>query len=197
MPSHKIHLSIAQEINKKLNLDNDSVMLGSVLPDLTIEHDHGLSHFQFEDVYPKNLANADEFIKKYPNMKDDISICYIIHLLTDKYYNDTYYNTNILGIEHNKYSKHNLFNSYDLYLLKHKCVNNFSKIDIISKIPNYEDISFNIEYLKDYINKTNDEINGIEYDNNFRIDYQEFLDNLYNGCINYILDNIDKGDNHG
>lgn len=50
MPSHKIHLSIAQEINKKLKLDNDSIMLGSVLPDLTIEHDHGLSHFQFEDI---------------------------------------------------------------------------------------------------------------------------------------------------
>lgn len=45
MPSHKIHLSIAQEVNKKLKLDNDSIMLGSVLPDLTIEHNHGLSHF--------------------------------------------------------------------------------------------------------------------------------------------------------
>ncbi len=63
MPSHKIHLSIAQEVNKKLKLDNDSIMLGSVLLDLTIEHNHGLSHFQFEDIYPKNLANVDEFIK--------------------------------------------------------------------------------------------------------------------------------------
>ena len=57
--------------------------------------------------------------------------------------------------------------------------------------------SKNLEKLILKNNKTNDEINGIEYDNNFRIDYQEFLDNLYNGCINYILDNIDKGDNHG
>ena len=108
MPSHKIHLSIARAVNKKLKLDNDSIMLGSLLPDLTIEHNHGLSHFQYEDVYPKNLANADEFIKKYPDKKDDISIGYIIHLLTDKFYNDTYYNTNIEGIEHNKYFKHNL-----------------------------------------------------------------------------------------
>ena len=65
MPSHKIHLGIAQEVNKQLKLDSDLIKLGSVLPDLTKEHDHGLSHFQFEDAYPKNLASADEFIKKY------------------------------------------------------------------------------------------------------------------------------------
>ena len=34
MPSHKIHLSIAKIINDKLNLDLDSIMLGSVLPDI-------------------------------------------------------------------------------------------------------------------------------------------------------------------
>lgn len=197
MPSHKIHLSIAQEINKKLKLDNDSIMLGSVLPDLTIEHNHGLSHFQFEDIYPKNLANADEFRKKYPNMNDDISIGYIIHLLTDKYYNDVYYHTDIIGIEHNKNFKHNLFDSYDRYLLKHKKVNKFTNIDVINRIPLYKDISFDIEYLKSYINKLNSEIDNTYYDEDFKVDYQDFLDELYNGCIKYIFDNIDKGVNHG
>lgn len=42
-------------------------------------------------------------MKKYPNMKDDISIGYIIHLLTDRYYNDIYYHTNIEGIEHQEF----------------------------------------------------------------------------------------------
>ena len=192
MPSHKIHLSIAQEVNKELKLNNDSIMLGSVLPDLTIERNHGLSHFQFEDIYPKNLANADEFIKKYPDMKDDISIGYIIYLLTDKYYNDTYYHTNIVGIEHNKNFKHNLFDSYDMYLLRHKKVNKFEKIDIINEIPLYKDISFDIEYLKAYINNTNNQIDSITYDENFKIDYQIFLNDLYAGCIKYILNNINK-----
>ena len=91
MPSHKIHIKIAQDLNKELKLNNDLIMLGSVLPDLTITKDHGLSHFQYIDEYPYNLANADEFIKKYPNMKDDVSIGYIIHLLTDRFYNDWYY----------------------------------------------------------------------------------------------------------
>lgn len=192
MPSHKIHLSIAQEVNKELKLNNDSIMLGSVLPDLTIERNHGLSHFQFEDIYPKNLANADEFIKKYPDMKDDISIGYIIHLLTDKYYNDTYYHANIVGIEHNKNFKHNLFDSYDMYLLKHKKVNKFEKIDIINEIPLYKDISFDMEYLKAYINNTNNQIDNITYDENFKVDYQIFLNDLYAGCIKYILNNINK-----
>lgn len=192
MPSHKIHLSIAKEINKKLKLDNDAIMLGSVLPDLTIEHDHGLSHFQFEDVYPKNLANADEFIKKYPDMKDDISIGYIIHLLTDKYYNDVYYHTNINGIEHNKYFKHNLFDSYDNYLLKHGIVDKINNKQIINNIPSYEDISFDNNYLSEYIDKLNKEIDCTNIENDYTIDHQKFLDELYNGCIKYLEEVINK-----
>ena len=192
MPSHKIHLSIANEINKKLKLNNDAIMLGSVLPDLTVEHDHGLSHFQFEDVYPKNLANADEFIKKYPTMKDDISVGYIIHLLTDKYYNDVYYHTNIDGIEHNKYFKHNLFDSYDKYLLKHGIVDKINNKEIIDNIPSYEDISFYNNYLSEYIDKLNDEIDNTIIDKKHNVEHQEFLDTLHNDCLNYISNLIEN-----
>ena len=192
MPSHKIHLSIAKEINKKLKLNNDAIMLGSVLPDLTVEHDHGLSHFQFEDVYPKNLANADEFIKKYPTMKDDISVGYIIHLLTDKYYNDVYYHTNIDGIEHNKYFKHNLFDSYDKYLLKHGIVDKINNKEIIDNIPSYEDLSFDNNYLSEYIDKLNDEIDNTIIDKKYNVEHQEFLDTLYNDCLNYISNLIEN-----
>ncbi len=62
MPSHKIHIKIAQDINKKLKLNNNAIMLGCVLPDLTVTKNHGLSHFQFEDKYPYNLANPYEFV---------------------------------------------------------------------------------------------------------------------------------------
>lgn len=192
MPSHKIHLSIAQEINKKLKLDNDAIMLGSVLPDLTIEHNHELSHFQFEDVYPKNLANADEFIKKYPNMKDDISIGYIIHLLTDKYYNDVYYHTNIDGIEHNKNFKHNLFDCYDSYLLKHGIVKNINDKNVINKIPNYKDINFDKKYLIEYIDKLNSDIKNANIDKSYNIEHLDFLNSLYKNCINFINQEINK-----
>jgi len=174
MPSHKIHLSIAKEINKKLKLNDDAILLGSVLPDLTIEHDHGLSHFQCEDEYPKNLANADEFIKKYPNMKDDISIGYIIHLLTDRFYNDVYNHTDIDGIEHNKYFKHSLFASYDNYLLKQRNVSKINNKQIINNIPNYRDITFDMNYLNEYIDKLNNDIDNTKIKKNYSIEYQDF-----------------------
>lgn len=191
MPSHKIHLSIAKEINKKLKLDIDSITLGSGLPDLAIERNHRLSHFQFKDVYPKDLANADEFIKKYPNMKDDISIGYIIHLLTDKYYNDIYYHTNVDGIEHNTNFKHNLFENYDMYLLKHGNICKIENRNIINNIPDYRDISFDKNYLNEYINKLNNDIDNTIIDEQYKVDYQEFLDKLYNDCLNYIINIID------
>lgn len=188
MPSHKIHIKISQDINEKLKLDNDSIMLGSVLPDLTITKDHGLSHFQYIDEYPYNLANADEFIKKYPNMKDDVSMGYIIHLLTDRFYNDWYYkNYKLKGINTTKEFKHYLFNSYDKYIVKHFKLDKFNNLDVIYKIPSYADLEFDKDYLKEYIIKFNTEIDNIEIDNNYIIDNLDLLSQLYNDCLSFIL----------
>ena len=67
MPSHKIHLAIANEVNKKLKLDNDSIMLGSVLPDLITNKRHDISHYQIEGSYEEELANPDKFVSEYRN----------------------------------------------------------------------------------------------------------------------------------
>lgn len=193
MPSHKIHIKIAQDINEKLKLDNDSIMLGSVLPDLTTTKNHGLSHFQYKDEYPYNLANADEFIKKYPNMNDDISIGYIIHLLTDRFYNDWYYrNFKLKGINKTKEFKHSLFESYDNYILKHFKLNKFNDIEIINKIPKYQDLEFDEKYLTDYIDKFNNEIDNSEIDNNYTINNLDSLNKLYNDCLLFILNFLEE-----
>lgn len=193
MPSHKIHIKIAQDINEKLKLDNDSIMLGSVLPDLTTTKNHGLSHFQYKDEYPYNLANADEFIKKYPNMNDDISIGYIIHLLTDRFYNNWYYrNFKLKGINKTKEFKHSLFESYDNYILKHFKLNKFNDIEIINKIPNYQDLEFDEKYLTDYIDKFNNEIDNSEIDNNYTINNLDSLNKLYNDCLLFILNFLEE-----
>ena len=193
MPSHKIHIKIAQDINKKLKLDSDSIMLGSVLPDLTITKNHGLSHFQYIDEYPYNLANADEFIKKYPNMKDDVSIGYIIHLLTDRFYNDWYYkNYKLKGINTTKEFKHNLFDSYDKYIVKHFKLEKFSNSDVVNKIPNYRDLNFDINYLKEYIINYNEEIEKSIIDKKYEINYIEILNKLYEDCFLYIEEYLTK-----
>ncbi len=195
MPSHKIHIKIAQDLNKELKLNNDLIMLGSVLPDLTITKDHGLSHFQYIDEYPYNLANADEFIKKYPNMKDDVSIGYIIHLLTDRFYNDWYYkNYKLKGINTTKEFKHNLFESYDKYILKHFKLDKFRDFSIIEKIPKYKDLEFDINYLKEYINKYNYEIDTNFIDENYSIDKIDMLQKLYDDCLGYIFNWLKNND---
>jgi hypothetical protein len=82
MPSHKIHIKIVQDLNKVLKLDNDSIMLGSVLPDLTITKDHGLSHFQYIDdnysidkidILQKLYDDCLEYIFNWLKSNDDLS----------------------------------------------------------------------------------------------------------------------------
>lgn len=193
MPSHKIHLAIAKKVNESLNKDLNLILLGSVLPDLTVDKNHAFSHFQYKDEYPFNIAHPYDFIKKYPDMKDDISIGYLIHLLTDKYYNDYLYNNYASkGIKVNKEFKLNLYNPYDLYLLNNNLVPKFTNIDIINKIPEYKDLNFDKEYLKEYINKNNYDIDN--YEKEYNKDNIELLNNLFNNCVRYILEELKKED---
>lgn len=190
MPSHKIHIKLAQDINKTLKLDNDSIMLGSVLPDLTIDKNHGLSHFQYKDEYPYNLASADEFIKKYPNMKDPISIGYIIHLLTDRFYNDYLYkNFRLKGVTVNKEFKNKIYSPFEDYLLNNRYVDKFNSYDVINKIPYYSDINFDKDYLKQYITDFN---NDIDKETIFNGQNINLASTIYSCCLEYISLEIKK-----
>ncbi len=132
MPSHKIHLAIAKKVNEYLKLDQDSIMLGSILPDMSEEKNHAKSHYQKIEI-DKGLANPDSFIKdnkKYLN--NPVIIGMLIHILTDRFYNKYMFNNfficdkngNDLGIkmknkevlmssEKRKYYKHREFAIYD------------------------------------------------------------------------------------
>ena len=208
MPSHKIHLKIAEDINKKLKLNNDAIMLGSVLPDLTINRRHALSHFQEINGELYFLANPDEFIKKYPNtINNPVSIGYIIHLLTDRYYSYYFYKKYFdfkdnkpykLKSEYNKITdlknfKRKLYYQYDIYLLKHNLISKFENYEVINLIPNYQGMDFDKQFLKEYIEKNNEEIeyHMANIDKAYRIKEQKYFDDLYNGCLKYILKYFD------
>ncbi len=204
MPSHKIHLKIAQDVNKKLKLDNDSIMLGSVLPDLTINRRHALSHFQDVNGELYYIARPELFLEKYKDtLNNPISIGYLIHLLTDRYYSYNFYQK-YFNFKDNKpeklkhkYSyinnvkkfKRKLYYQYDEYLLKHGLVEKFKNSDIIDLIPKYQELAFDKQFLKEYIQETNDEIDYYftEIDKTYKIKDQKYFDNLYNGCLEYIL----------
>lgn len=214
MPSHKIHIAIAQQVNKRLKLNNDEISLGSVLPDLVNVENHGISHFQYIDKYPQNLANPDEFIKLYKEyINNTISIGYLIHLLTDRFYNEKYYrkfylfdnnvptklflnNKIITDKKIGKEMKNHDFEEYDKYLISHNMIIPFKDKKVISKIPKYKNIPFDEKFLSEYIDKNNEELKKDKANYEFLYWSKKELDNIFNECIlytiNYIKNNIDK-----
>ena len=214
MPSHKIHIAITQQVNKILKLNNDEISLGSVLPDLVNVENHGISHFQYVDKYPQNLANPDEFIKLYKeHINNTISIGYLIHLLTDRFYNEQYYkkfylfdnnvptelffnNKVIIDKKIGKKMKNHDFKEYDKYLINHNMIIPFKDKKVIFKIPKYKNIPFDENYLSQYIDENNEELKKDKANYEFLYWSKEELDTIFNECIqytiNYIKNNIDK-----
>ena len=217
MPSHKIHLAIAKKVNDKINMDLDSIMLGSVLPDICDNKDHSISHYQSGKNDLEGLANPDIFIEKYKDKLDNpIMVGYLIHILTDRYYNEYiikhFYiydeNENGIGIylkgkkkildgKTRKKLKHKELEIYDKWLLNHKLVPKFNNIKCIDNVMDIQEATFDRERLKNYIITSNKDVDKINIFSrfcfyNYKITTKEELDKIFNGCINYILDYLNK-----
>lgn len=217
MPSHKIHLAIAVRVNKILNLDNDSIMLGSVLPDLSKNKEHSKAHYQKGKTDLEGLANPDWFLKENSNkMTNPVFVGYLIHLLTDKYYNKYFFENFFLYDKNNegiglimkgkkitmdnakkKYYKHHEFDKYDKWLLNHNYVQKFSSFNCLENVEDIKNIKFDKEQLKNYIIKSNKEIDKINPFSklrmyNYKIADKETMDKLFNGCIDYIVEYLKK-----
>ena len=217
MPSHKIHMAIALKANNKLKLDSDSLMLGSVLPDLSMNRNHSKAHYQKGATDLEGLANPDEFLKdnkKYLN--NPIIIGYLIHLLTDRFYNKYFFenfylydeNNNEIGLimkdkkrlmnnDEAKYYKHHEFDIYDKWLLNHNYVQKFRNFDCLNNVIDFKNIKFDKAKLKNYIINNNKELNKKNIFSkmriyNYKITNQETLDKLFNECIEYIIEYLKK-----
>ncbi len=214
MPSHKIHIKIAQDINERLKLDKNLFMLGSILPDLyENKSNHSISHFKTN---PKNhqFYNKELFIKKY-NINDTIILGYLVHLLTDEFYN-SYVKNNYFIIKDGKlsgikkingqvlydepdeicYLKQVEFNKYDKYLMKSGKFYLFDDFNILDKIPIIDECDYSKDYIYKYMKNFNNEINDYKLNKEINIKYEIFtkeeLDKLYNDCVEYINNYIDN-----
>lgn len=146
-------MKITIEINKKLNLDLDKLMLGSVLPDLNLEN-HRSSHYQVMGGYPLFLSNPDKFLNSN-KVDNPISLGYLLHLLTDRYYNEFVYknhfiwkhnqpvslilNNNKIVSDHKKFRafKQHDFWQYDKYLIEMEQIIKFNVYDCIDYLPEF------------------------------------------------------------
>ena len=84
MASAIIHIAVAKEINKKLNMNEKELFLGTIAPDIRkhLGETKVKSHFLTEN--STNLPNLKYFLSKYQsNLNNPFIMGYYIHLFTD------------------------------------------------------------------------------------------------------------------
>ena len=83
MASSIIHMAVASEINKELNRDYKSILIGSIAPDISkqIGENKTKSHFIRNE---QNIPELNDFLYRYKSdLEDDFVLGYYIHLYTD------------------------------------------------------------------------------------------------------------------
>lgn len=92
MASAVIHLAVAKELEKYLNIKNKKdYYLGSIAPDISkqINQHKKESHFLYNT--KEDVPNIELFTTKYQNFKNnDFNLGYYIHLYTDKIWFDEF-----------------------------------------------------------------------------------------------------------
>ena len=92
MASAVIHLAVAKELEKHLNIKNKKdYYLGSIAPDISkqINEPKEKSHFLYNT--KTDIPNIELFTTKYQNIKsNDFNLGYYIHLYTDKIWFDKF-----------------------------------------------------------------------------------------------------------
>ena len=84
MASSVIHMAVSNEINKKLNRNNEKLLIGSIAPDISKYLGESKLITHFLDSKDSNIPNIEKFLKKYKTkLYDDFVLGYFIHLYTD------------------------------------------------------------------------------------------------------------------
>ena len=99
MASAIIHLAIAKELSKNLDIKNKKdYYIGSIAPDISKQFGMSKEESHFLRNSRNNTPNIELFIMKYPDFKhNDFDLGYFIHLYTDKLWEEDFLN----NIAHN------------------------------------------------------------------------------------------------
>lgn len=114
MPSWSIHLALAKEISKKLNINDEAFVYGNLIPDvdkgtsISRYNAHYYSDLPFPSCPKENMIDINSFMCDYKvNINNPLILGYYCHLLTDNFYNNVVYSkcwvqdsdNNIVGIK--------------------------------------------------------------------------------------------------
>ena len=226
MPSWGIHLVTANEIIKSINvIDKNSFLIGNFIPDeqgyvvkdISTIVPYDITHFaelQEIDKILDKLPNYNKFFYKYKSkLNNPLLLGYLVHLLTDYYWNRTTHfrytimdkNGNCLAIKTNdgrqieadkeirKNFKHNDFYIFENYLLEeyNKDIEfpEFNE-EILKYLIELEETKYNESDINKIINYLKDKYTKIEKQDitKFKLFTLEQIKNDYKESINFILD---------
>ena len=174
MPSIAGHMAIAKRVSEKLNINSPDFIRGNLLPDLY--NDKVKSHFKINGK-KYMIPDIDKAVKDL-DIKKDLYLGYICHLLLDKYYFDEY----MIKYEGNLFDDTIIYNDYDI--INHKIVDYFKlDLDYIVECLNNYSITINNRKLEKNIDCLLANINGktniLDVD-----DFINFLDKISNRIAN-------------
>ena len=206
MPCWSIHLGVCKEVNKVLNLDEDLMYFGCVLPDI-LNKDY--SHF-----YDHHKIDFNQFFNVYGDViNHPLMMGYYIHLLTDFYYNKFVYDNSFI-VKDNKVQGIKLVNGRKIFPKNPSFCREFKQYDfknygsfLIEN--NLLDIPRDVDKIYNSIKKLNidldkntliDKLNYFnskdfyEYNNfhGYKLFNKDTYDLLYKDCVNFIILSIQK-----
>ena len=103
MPAWGVHLRIANDLIKKINIDENSFLMGNliadaeryVIKDFSVFVPYEISHFGervVESGHRQVLPGINRFIEKYKEkFNNSMVVGYLTHLLTDYFWNSTFH----------------------------------------------------------------------------------------------------------
>lgn len=227
MPAWGIHLTTAKRILENLEVDKDSFLFGNILPDVNngylikdisvvkeYEETHYSSIYEFEG-QRECLPNIESFLCVYKEkMNNAIVLGYFIHILTDYYWNKSFYlkygilndKKERIGLKNNigenyfcneeearklKVNDFNIFskklyeeNKIDLPIIKENLLNQLDEIKCV-KI-NRNDLEKIKEYLQEEKNK-NEESKSVL---NYQIYTEQEIYEQFENSISFILQTL-------
>ena len=220
MPTPMLHVAIAKKVNEKLLLESDLLYIGCLMTNWTNVEYH-VSHFKSEDEGIEGLSKPDMFVEKYKHKLDNpIVLGYLIHLLTDRFWNKymvnnvyLYDNENqVVGVKTKSKKELNIppesihvlkaktYTQYDNYLMSNNMV------DIIKEkvldLPGVEEIKITREELDKKIDEYNKEVKDFKKNRSFLglsnnryslINQKEFEQTLER-CASYVYSYLRRND---